>query len=352
MRKVLILLLLAAFLPGSEHNITVIKNPKANIIEKPAIPLKHVRTIPLRLANNVFNIDPISATADGDGNIYLYDKFICQVRKLDKNDNLLSTIDINSAYKSWQIKKTRRPAFIQYSRNHGLYVYDPMMTTLLRYNKQGKLIERFEKVPFINRIVVSPDGGVLLPEFIENDLVFKCLGKKNVLFRINDYKHEFLFFKQEGAYKFPPRGLFLAGSYFLYLDRDRILIFSIYSSRLILLNKSENVTSNKLLCPKEALDSFYHELLLRKKETFTKVIPFYFNPFFNLNEKLLYVQSRIKTGKSTWGNYIYVFDICGTMNHRLVFDDFKNKYINFLVKNDQEYWVLVNKKIYIFKEET
>jgi len=209
MRKILIILLLAACLPGSQSHITVIKNPKANIIEKPAIPLKHVRTIPLRLASNVFNIDPISATTDENGNVYLYDKFICQIRKLDGNDNLLSTIDINSAYKSWQVKNTRRPAFEQFSKENGLYVYDPVMTTLLRYDNQGNLIERFEHVPFMDQIVVSPDGGVLIPEFIENDLVFKCLANKTVRFRINDYKHEFLFFKQEGAKSFGSVPFFL-----------------------------------------------------------------------------------------------------------------------------------------------
>jgi hypothetical protein len=351
MRKILIILLLAACLPGSQSHITVIKNPKANIIEKPAIPLKHVRTIPLRLASNVFNIDPISATTDENGNVYLYDKFICQIRKLDGNDNLLSTIDINSAYKSWQVKNTRRPAFEQFSKENGLYVYDPVMTTLLRYDNQGNLIERFEHVPFMDQIVVSPDGGVLIPEFIENDLVFKCLAKKTVRFRINDYKHEFLFFKQEGAKSFSKEELFQVCNYYVYFENERLLIFNQYSSRIIVIAGNGNKLLNKSLLPKEALDSYRRELSSRKKEIKDKVIPFFYNPFFDLTEQCLYVQTRIKTNDQKWRNLLYVFSNDGILKKRMTFAGFDNQYVNFMIKNDQEFLVLVSKKILCFEEK-
>ncbi len=352
MRKILIILLLVACLPGAQSHITVIKNPKANIIEKPAIPLVHVRTIPLSLANNVFNLDPISAAVDNDSNVYLYDKFLCQVRKLDREYKFLDTIDINSAYKSWKVKKTRRPAFLKYGLDNRLYIYDPVMQSLLNIDPQGSLIKRPGHVPFVDQVVISPVGKVLVPIVKEKGIAFKNLGENAYYYWIKDFQNEFLFFKQDGANQFSGEELFQVCCHYDYCVDDRLIVFNQYSSRMIVINRRGDQLFNKSLLPNEALDSYHRELASRETEIKDKVIPFFYNPFFDLTEQCLYVQTRIKMGTQQWRSLLYVFSNDGILKKRMTFAGFDNQYVNFMTKNNRDFLVLVNKKIHVFKEET
>lgn len=324
---------------------TIIKNPKANFIEKEIKRLVLFKIILNNPEKKLILVDPFSFAFDTNRNIYVYDKVLKELFQFNENFNLKKKVTLSSLLK----RKIKGIVLLKIGLDNLLYIFDPWGKNILALNEKLVVKKTFHNVPFLGSLAVSKMGKIYLLKKVNETLAANEVSQKvSNVFLVKKYDWEYLYLKQFGFFNITDEDMVNISLFYDLIVENKMLIFSKFDSRLIVVG-TDGKLNIKHLIPERALNSYEKKLEILKKNKALYLIPLFYNVCLENQSKMLYFQHGIDYFSKE--NLLYQFDLNGELIHTFIFEGCDGKHINFKGKSGENFIVVENKKIKIFREE-
>lgn len=354
------------FLSSQDGDIVIIKDPKPTCVEKVYTELKKVGEVVDTMESKAFLIAPQSVTADGEGNIYVYDSMMKKIYKYDRDLNVLFTFS-GEGQGPGEIGASRGRGgdiFLHLAKDNLLYAGDRANQKIIAFNASGKPVHEIKIyirrlshiVPVVdskgNFYIHSTGDGVIDVYNREGDRVSSLIDNIELAVGL------FYSLKREVMKNYYYRKPSPTNISYDMIDGDRLLVY-LQSSGMFFIVKDSRVIKKLKLWPRDAL-KYYKEKFkegLERDPEFDMFTSFFFTLIVDRDDKR-YFYLQFGKPKGSNKNYLYKFDLDGNLIKVLFINEpSKNSYevLNYKrnglfygVGFDEEH----NKNLKIYKEET
>ncbi len=328
------------------QDITIIENPKPNIIEQEYIQLKEVRTISGDLGNDNFLFLPISMDIDNSDNIYVYDQFESKIFKLTNDFELVDKF-LGEGQGPGEITKKGgfSSASIHVGRNEKLYVSNLTGIKIMELDLKGNFIK--EKKFKVNNpyLLISKNGNYYLHSAERGiiDVFDKDFDYIDTLLNIKE-NYVYLFQKPE-TQKF--RILLVTNFYRQFsadLTLDSLLLLYLRNSSKLFIFKDNEIISEYNIYPKVALES-----TKKNSKEYKTNINIFERIFADKDDENFFYLSNLSQYQTEKRFNLYKFNLKGELI-KVLFIDNKKPYPNIQFKKNGTFYAIEDEKIVLYKE--
>ncbi len=328
--------------------IEVIKNPRPTCVEKNYSSLVLAKTI-LEIDEKTFLLQAVRMTADGRGNIYVYDNLQCKIFKFNKNNEFVKAFG-EKGKGPGALSSGPNLVTIYYGKDDRLYAYSSIKGEIMSFTADGKHIKNYNLKPWrICRPMVDSKRHVYFPSAQDGmiDVVDGEMNVKTTLLSDKEY-HRCLFI--EPNFYFSRTEIFpnFFNTNVNFLSDSKIVIYNRNTSTIYLLDKNHKLVKKANLWPQKALESYRSRLAaFQVEEDFENSwVSLFHLPFIDEdNKNILYLQTITDEFKVL----LYAFNLDGHLVKVLKFEE--DGFVRFQLKiNNLFYGTGSEGEIKIYKE--
>lgn len=337
--------------------LVLIENIKTTHIETEAMytPLEMVKEIEEEIDDDHFFAKPMAIAAAADGSFFVYDMLLTKILKFDK-DYKLEKVFLNQGQGPSEIqKKTGGINKIYVTRNGLLTVAAPYNKKIVVFDGKGDFVKDI-RMPYSGLVFFSPvmdEKGNIYTISEQNpgiDVLNKNGKLQYSLLSNEDYRH-YLIHKPEFDKRILERGTGMESSQIntIYdvLSDNRLLIY-IKNASTVYLYKGKELKSKFHIWPEKAMEG-YQASLKRLVEKFKakNFEKYMFDRFFvdKDNENYFYLNGLFAERKGKKVGLIYKFDLKG----KLIDLYYADRQVHFLAKRNNLFYGLFRGSVFIYK---